>query len=186
MNKERENLTPVPNLAKPIVASNTMSIQVSPFTAAHRFYVKSLYKRFLVNSLNWTIRRDTWREHALMIRAEFERNRNVHDPRALAAILSEAEARLASFAHPDPYIVPSFPGGTKWERNPPPRLGEIYDHHNEKRDRLVRDAIKELEALGQDPRVFLESLRKDNEYVDSYLNDHPFETSKVEEAPAAH
>ena len=59
-------------------------------------------------------------------------------------------------------------------------MGEIYNHHNEKRDRLVRAAIKEQEALGNDPREFLESLRKENHYVDSYLNDHPFETAKVE------
>jgi hypothetical protein len=57
--------------------------------------------------------------------------RNVRDPRALARILEEAEAKLAAKLHPDPYIstfelthwrsflrVPipaaSFPGGTKW------------------------------------------------------------------------
>ena len=62
-------------------------------------------------------------------------------------------------------------------------MGKIYDHHNEKRDRLVRAAIKEQEAAGKDPREFLESLRKDNPYVESYLNDHPFDTPKVD-APA--
>ena len=57
---------------------------------------------------------------------------NVHDPRALAAILQKAEADLASMKHPDPYIrefrwlipllvicsnkatAPTAPGGTKW------------------------------------------------------------------------
>lgn len=47
----------------------------SPFTAAHRFHVKSLYKRMLTNELNWVVRRDIWREKAIEIRAEFERNR---------------------------------------------------------------------------------------------------------------
>jgi NADH dehydrogenase (ubiquinone) 1 beta subcomplex subunit 9 len=50
-------------------------MSVSTFSAAHRAYVKSLYKRFLVNSLNWTIRRDLWRPRALDIRARFEQNR---------------------------------------------------------------------------------------------------------------
>lgn len=50
---------------------------VSPFTAAHRSHVKSLYKRMLANELNWVIRRDIWREKAIEIRAEFERNRCV-------------------------------------------------------------------------------------------------------------
>ena len=107
---------------------------VSPFSAAHRSYVKSLYKRYLVNSLDWTIRRDLWRPRALEIRARFEQNRcvealrpcalhgllgnvwecvdvvnrNVHDPRALAALFEQAENELAAIAHPDPYIRESL------------------------------------------------------------------------------
>lgn len=42
-----------------------------------RLYVKSLYRRYLNNSLNWYIRRDLWRQRAIEIRAEFERNRCV-------------------------------------------------------------------------------------------------------------
>ncbi len=43
----------------------------------NRLYVKSLYRRYLNNSLNWYIRRDLWRQKAIEIRAEFERNRCV-------------------------------------------------------------------------------------------------------------
>ncbi|RXK36359.1 NADH dehydrogenase (ubiquinone) 1 beta subcomplex 9 [Tremella mesenterica] len=86
----------------------------TPYSIAHRLYVKSLYKRFLTNSLNWYIRRDLWRNKAIEIRAEFERNRNITDPRALALVLEQAEARLAKEAHPDPYRPPLFPDGTKW------------------------------------------------------------------------
>ena len=97
----------------------------SPFSSAHRLYVKSLYKRFLKNELDWIIRRDIWRAKALEIRAEFEKNRsvllysisrcnnnydhiyfrrNISDPRALAEVFEKAEAELASKKHPDPYI----------------------------------------------------------------------------------
>jgi hypothetical protein len=41
----------------------------------YRSYVKSLYRRYLNNSLNWVVRRDIWRQRAIEIRAEFERNR---------------------------------------------------------------------------------------------------------------
>jgi hypothetical protein len=41
----------------------------------NRLYVKSLYKRYLTNALNWYIRRDLWRNKAIEIRADFERNR---------------------------------------------------------------------------------------------------------------
>ena len=50
---------------------------MATFSSAHRLYVKSLYKRYLTNALDWTIRRDIWRGQAMQIRAEFERNRCV-------------------------------------------------------------------------------------------------------------
>ncbi|KAI5993560.1 NDUFB9, NADH-ubiquinone oxidoreductase [Pisolithus albus] len=116
----------------------------TPFSSAHRLYVKSLYRRMLKNELDWVVRRDIWRGRALMIRAEFERNRDVHDPRALAEIFERAEADLAERQHPDPYIrkwphiihssqaqyrpAPAMPGGTKWERNIPPTMAPLYDH----------------------------------------------------------
>ncbi|KAL0059875.1 hypothetical protein AAF712_013357 [Marasmius tenuissimus] len=103
-------------------------MSTSTFSSAHRLYVKSLYKRYLTNALDWTVNRDLWRKEALLIRAEFERNRNIHDPRQLATILERAEAQLNHIKHPDPVIVPVFPGGTKWERNIPPRMGPLYDH----------------------------------------------------------
>lgn len=62
-------------LALAVQSHFTTTMSVSPFTSAHRFYVKSLYKRFLKNSLDWTIDRSIWRGKAVLIRAEFERNR---------------------------------------------------------------------------------------------------------------
>ncbi|KAI0727347.1 hypothetical protein C8Q72DRAFT_841310 [Fomitopsis betulina] len=100
----------------------------SLFTVAHRKYVQGLYRRMLSNELNWTISREAWRGRALAIRAEFERNRNVHDPRELATILQKAEANLAEHLHPDPYRPPEAVDGTKWERNLPPPMGPIFDH----------------------------------------------------------
>ncbi|KAH9938007.1 uncharacterized protein B0H18DRAFT_965079 [Fomitopsis serialis] len=100
----------------------------SPFTAVHRKYVQGLYRRYLNNELNWTINRNAWRGRAIAVRAEFERNRNVHDPRELSAILQKAEADLAERLHPDPYRPPEAVDGTKWERNLPPPIGPIFDH----------------------------------------------------------
>ncbi|KAH7887336.1 NADH-ubiquinone oxidoreductase complex I [Phlebopus sp. FC_14] len=86
----------------------------NPFSSAHRLYVKSLYRRILKNELDWVVRRDIWRGRAMMIRAEFEQNRDIKDPRLLAEIFEKAEAELAKNLHPDPYISPMMPGGTKW------------------------------------------------------------------------
>jgi hypothetical protein len=51
------------------------AMSASPFSAAHRRYVKSLYKRMLENERNWVVRYDLWRARACAVRAEFERNR---------------------------------------------------------------------------------------------------------------
>jgi len=63
----------------------------------------------------------------MLIRGEFERNRNVHDPRAVTAILEAAEKQLEENKHPDPYHPAGFPGGSKWERNIPPPYQRISD-----------------------------------------------------------
>ncbi|TIB00727.1 hypothetical protein E3P94_01970 [Wallemia ichthyophaga] len=83
------------------------------FSASHRIYVKSLYKRYLKQGLDWYIRRDLWRDYAIEIRAKFEANRNITNPRQLAKVLEHFEERLANRKHPDPYIPVLMPGGSK-------------------------------------------------------------------------
>ncbi|SCZ88193.1 BZ3500_MvSof-1268-A1-R1_Chr2-1g04249 [Microbotryum saponariae] len=95
---------------------------VAPFSQAHRRYVAHLYRRALKGALDWYVRRDLWRERAIEIRVQFERNRNVRDPRAVAALLHEAEKAVQDMSHPDPYRASMFPDGTKWERNLPPPM----------------------------------------------------------------
>lgn len=66
------------------------AVATRSFSDAHRLYVKSLYRRYLVNTLNWAVRRDLWREKALEVRAEFERHRLVpHNTRDLAVTREE-------------------------------------------------------------------------------------------------
>lgn len=55
------------------IPATSTSATPSPFTVAHKSYVKSLYKRYLTNELNWCIRRDVWRDRAIEIRAEVSR-----------------------------------------------------------------------------------------------------------------
>ncbi|ORY56533.1 hypothetical protein BCR35DRAFT_309777 [Leucosporidium creatinivorum] len=95
---------------------------VTPFSTAHRRYVQHLYRRALKGAQDWYVRRDLWRNKAIEIRVQFERNRHVKDPRAVAALLNEAEKEVQRMAHPDPYRPSLFPDGTKWERNLPPRM----------------------------------------------------------------
>lgn len=75
----------------------------TPFSAAHKAYVQSLYRRYLRNELDWCIRRDIWRDRAIEIRTQFERNRHIANPRELAKVLQAAEEALTERRHPDPY-----------------------------------------------------------------------------------
>lgn len=117
---------------------------MSSLQNAHRLHVQSLYKRALKTSLDWYIQRDLWRQKALDIRAQFERNKHVSNPKEIQLLLKNAEKELQSWAHPDPYkrtlsfclllciekysylymcvlyIAYLGPDGTKWERNLPP------------------------------------------------------------------
>lgn len=60
----------LPLLQQQAASSSSSGAASSPFTTAHRSYVKSLYKRYLKNELDWVIRRDIWRDRAIEIRAE--------------------------------------------------------------------------------------------------------------------
>lgn len=76
----------------------------SPAQVAHRLQVQSLYKRSLKLSLDWYIQRDLWRQKALAIRAQFEQNKHVTNPRQIQQLVQNAEKELESWAHPDPYL----------------------------------------------------------------------------------
>ena len=71
----------------------------SPFSTAHRLYVKSLYRRFLTNELDWAVNRQEWRARAMDVRAEFERNRFA--PTVDETGFSNLTARTETFMTPE-------------------------------------------------------------------------------------
>ncbi|KAI8643497.1 hypothetical protein BD408DRAFT_364693 [Parasitella parasitica] len=102
----------------------------TPTAVAHRLQVQSLYKRSLKLSLDWYIQRDLWRQKSLQIRAQFEQNKHVTNPKEIQALIQNAESELQDWAHPDPYKLPMGPEGTKWERNLPPIVNDATAHHH--------------------------------------------------------
>ncbi|EGR48857.1 uncharacterized protein TRIREDRAFT_47510 [Trichoderma reesei QM6a] len=89
----------------------------------------SLYRRSLKLALDWAVHRHLWRGQALYIRSLFEANRKVTDPRQQRALLAETEKLLESWKHPDPYVPPCAPGGSKFERNLPSPILDPPPHH---------------------------------------------------------
>lgn len=54
---------------------------------------------------------------ARKLRAEFEANRHLDRVQG-ERLVAKGEERLAGTAHPDPYIVPYYTGGSLYARNP--------------------------------------------------------------------
>lgn len=96
----------------------------SPATQlAHKTRVMHLYRSSLKSILSWAVQRDVWYDEVARVRDEFEKHRNVANPVEAARLVERGEAKLAEYAHPDPYIVPYYysktGGGSKYARNPP-------------------------------------------------------------------
>lgn len=55
----------------------------------------------------------------MRIRALFDANKHIDDVNELEKVIKDTKLKLQEWKHPDPYIPPGRPGGTKWERNLP-------------------------------------------------------------------
>jgi hypothetical protein len=70
--------------------------------------------------LSWAVQRDIFYTERDRIRREFETNLHLKDLGVVEKAIADGEAKLAEYAHPDPYTVPTAYGGSKYARNPPP------------------------------------------------------------------
>ncbi|KXJ10841.1 NADH dehydrogenase [ubiquinone] 1 beta subcomplex subunit 9 [Exaiptasia diaphana] len=86
----------------------------------HQQRVTRLYRNSLKHLLSWCIGREGWRKEALELRARFDANKEETDRKKIAAIMDQAEVEFEQRKHPYPYLGPTVPDGSKWERNTPP------------------------------------------------------------------
>ncbi|KAG0343047.1 hypothetical protein BG000_009366 [Podila horticola] len=96
---------------------------------AHRRLIQSLYRQSLRTAQDWYIDTNLFRHKAVELRIQFDANKNVHHPRQIGSLVKETERQLAESRHPDPYLYPTAPGGTKFERNVHPDTAEPAVHH---------------------------------------------------------
>ena len=87
--------------------------------SAHTRYVQKLYKKSLKLANDWYWQVDEARAKQMIIRKMFDDNRDLTSPQEIVQALKKTEYYLAYYAHPQPYIRPAAPGGSKWERNVP-------------------------------------------------------------------
>ncbi|EGF78193.1 hypothetical protein BATDEDRAFT_91044 [Batrachochytrium dendrobatidis JAM81] len=95
------------------------SIVSQTLTSAHTRYVKGLYRRSLRLAESWYWQRPEQRETCVKLRALFDNDKILTNPKEIELTLLNAERLLALNAHPTPYIAPSGFNGTSWERNLP-------------------------------------------------------------------
>eukprot|EP00262_Sarcandra_glabra_P007324 TRINITY_DN2003_c0_g1_i2.p1 TRINITY_DN2003_c0_g1~~TRINITY_DN2003_c0_g1_i2.p1 ORF type:complete len:118 (+),score=25.13 TRINITY_DN2003_c0_g1_i2:292-645(+) len=91
--------------------------------AAQKERVRLLYRKALKDTLNWAVHRHLFYQDASELRERFEANKHVEDLDAIDRMINHAEATYNKWQHPDPYIVPWAPGGSKFTRNPTPPSG---------------------------------------------------------------
>ncbi|KAL0536133.1 hypothetical protein IC582_025067 [Cucumis melo] len=101
--------------------------------AAQKERVRILYRRALKDTLNWAVHRHLFYKDASDLRERFEANRHVENLDTIDKLIENGEASYDKWRHPDPYIVPWAPGGSKFTRNPIPPAGIeiIYDYGRE-------------------------------------------------------
>jgi len=85
-----------------------------------------LYRRALKSVLNWAVHREIFYVEAQKTREAFEANKDLQNLETIDRLLYEGDMRLKKLAHPEPYIAPCAPGGSKDNRNlPVPKEFEI-------------------------------------------------------------
>ncbi|GMI74484.1 B22 subunit of eukaryotic mitochondrial Complex I [Hibiscus trionum] len=104
--------------------------------AAQKERVRILYRRALKDKLNWAVHRHLFYQDASDLREKFEANKHVEDLDTIDKMIAAGEATYDKWRHPDPYIVPWAPGGSKFTRNPVPPSGIeiVYDYGREEND----------------------------------------------------
>ncbi|XP_009592122.1 NADH dehydrogenase [ubiquinone] 1 beta subcomplex subunit 9-like [Nicotiana tomentosiformis] len=101
--------------------------------AAQKERVRILYRHALRDTLNWAVHRHLFYSDADALRERFEANKHVEDVETIDRLIADGEASYNKWRHPDPYIVPWAPGGSKFNRNPVPPEGIeiVYDYGKE-------------------------------------------------------
>ncbi|KAG2705821.1 NADH dehydrogenase [ubiquinone] 1 beta subcomplex subunit 9-like [Juglans microcarpa x Juglans regia] len=104
--------------------------------AAQKERVRILYRRALKDTLNWAVHRHLFYEDASNLRERFDANKHVEDLNTIDRLIADGEANYNKWRHPDPYIVPWAPGGSKFTRNPTPPSGIeiVYNYGREDND----------------------------------------------------
>lgn len=110
---------------------------------SHKQQITRMYKYALRLSLSWAVDRQVWHAEATEIRKALDSHKHLSPDSGLAKrLVREMEEKLEHFQHPELYVIPWMPGGSKFMRNPPLPLHVCFDGQEIPQDALV-SPIKE-------------------------------------------
>ncbi|XP_044744411.1 NADH dehydrogenase [ubiquinone] 1 beta subcomplex subunit 9 [Coccinella septempunctata] len=124
---------------------------------SHTRKVQSLYKRVLRNLENYYDKREVYRYHAVIMRAEFDKNKDIKDIRVARELLHQGEENLFQKMHPIQKKFPESPGGVAYGREVPspdwvldywhPLEKAQYPEYFAKREEMKKEYVKLWEKL---------------------------------------
>lgn len=100
-------------------------VPILPFTEANTRRVSSLFRQALRTAFDHSMKWDVYRNATINIRQQFDANKDISNPEELEKAIKRTQEKLAEWSHPDPYIPPGRPGGTKYQRNIPVARGPL-------------------------------------------------------------
>lgn len=93
-------------------------MSVAAAASAHSRRVTRLYRQALKTLFDYCEDRPLWISEGFALRKQFDQNKHLTDQRAIEKVVAAAEKKLAELKHPMPYILPTEPGGTMYQRYP--------------------------------------------------------------------
>ena len=94
---------------------------------SHSQEVTRLYRNGLRLLQSWVVDREIFNDKATELRSQFDqfKNEKPNSPKALSA-LEQGIKKFNDSYHPDRYVLPYMPGGSKFMRNPPLPAEIVY------------------------------------------------------------
>lgn len=86
----------------------------------HQQRVTRLYRQSLRLTFSWAVDRKVFLNEAAKLRTRFDSVKGSPSSSNVKYAVEEGEKTLIKYAHPDSYVIPWMPGGSKFMRNPPP------------------------------------------------------------------
>ena len=114
--------------------------------------------------MDWGVTRENFYLLAREVRDRFDEAAHLDpDSAEAAALLAKGEARIVEYTHPDAYVIPAMPGGSKFMRNPPPPLEAVFPDGIPEEANVVPQTVEGVQVKSEgdaDERILIDFSTK--------------------------